>query len=233
MVVTGHVQPKRGQQAWQPDETEVEVYRGYHWSAYDSSNLPNGINWGPEDNQTYGITDLELNPFQSFSADINISQGTTSVNGFAGAGFANDDDYTLLIGAKVPADRILGTAQTGFGAKLESEIVVMGRAQDTVAYRAGTRVESTLQRQAIEQWTGSHHVEYTRSDGVKVHVSANPDKTYTITYHEGPHAKLGGQTYGSPEIKLGASKTYKTAASINKMLKAMRIANTYVAPTGE
>jgi SPP1 gp7 family putative phage head morphogenesis protein len=201
--------------------TEIDVYRGFSWREGDA-HLPTGINWGPLANQNNGITDIELNPFQSFSADINVSQGTTNIGGVfgVGGGFAQGGDYNLLIGARVPVDRVLSTAQTGFGAKLESEIVVMGRLTDTVAYRAGTRVEEALLRQAEEQIIGGGEILYTLADGTSIHIMANADGTFTLSYLAGPQGKLG-------TMKVGASKTYKTLTGLNRNLKAMGLANIY------
>lgn len=203
--------------------SEVNLYRGFHWKEGDPA-LPHDVRWGESEQQNHGIHDIELNPFQSFSADINISQGTANMQGWGG-GFAQAgrDDYTLLIGAKVPVDRILSTAQTGFGAKLESEVVVMGREHDTVAFRAGTRVESALSHRATEESHGAGHRSYRLEDGTSVHVRSHGDGTHTITYDAGPKTKLGG-------LKVGDSKVYKTEKGINAQLRRMRIANEFTAP---
>jgi hypothetical protein len=93
--------------------TEVEVYRGFGWGE-NSDQVPKGITWGPKDDPSYGVTDvMPLNPFSSFSADINVSQGTGAGNGFAGGGFGSGGDYSLLIGARIPVDRILGKGTYG------------------------------------------------------------------------------------------------------------------------
>ena len=225
---------------------EAEVYRGFGWTAgkdiksFDAKgkpiyikvnpNLPKNIEWGPMEAQNYGVADMELNPFQSFSADINISQGTGGGGGgFAGAGFSGGNDYSLLIGANVPVDRILSTAQTGFGAKLESEVIVMGRATDTVSYRAGSQIPDAILRRADEQVVGDRAMLYTLKDGTELHVAANADGTFTISYLNGPEPKIGGG-YGTATLKLGGSRVYKTEAGVNKALTGLRVGNTYVAP---
>jgi hypothetical protein len=206
-------------QQWFADHgiTEVDVYRGLHWAERDAG-IPVGLSWGPIDSPSRGIMDYELNPFQSFSADINISAGTTQLGGFGG-GFSDRGDYRLLVGARVPVDRVLSTAQSGFGAKLESEIVVMGRASDTVAYRASTRIEAALLQRAEEQVIGDGIV-YTLADGTMVRVEAGVDGAFTVTYVDGPQAKLG-------TMKVGASRTYKTVQGVNRILKTLRVANVY------
>lgn len=224
--------------------TEIEVFRGYGWQA-DAEHLPSGVTWGPTDAPNYGVGDMELNPFQSFSADINISQGTGNNNGFAGGGFGGGSDYSLLIGAKVPVARVLATAQTGFGAKLESEIVVMGRAADTVSYRASTSDEAALTRQAEEQAVSAREMVYTLADGGQVHIIANEDGTFTVSNDGVPQIKgryvtraIPGQSFTTSEwipdsLKPGKSKTYKTVGGVNKALSSLRLSNTYTPPALE
>lgn len=226
--------------------TEVEVYRGFGWKESQADLVPRGINWGPAESPNVGVGELELNPFQSFSADINISQGTqgaAAAAGFMGGGFGGGSDYGLLIGARVPVDRILATAQTGFGAKLESEIVVMGRATDTVSYRAGTSVESVLIRPAEEQQVSASELRYQGDNGRTVSVVANGDGTYTVTLLEGrPLESQGYKQTGKGatgwqkvgiDLKTGKSKTYKTVEGVQKLLRNAGFSNAYTPPVIE
>lgn len=69
---------------------------------------------------------VALQPLSSFSANDRV----------ADALFSRGGEYQLFVSARVPVSRILSTAQTGFGAKHEAEMVVLGAAENPVWFSA-------------------------------------------------------------------------------------------------
>lgn len=95
----------------------VTLYRGAHFSE-----IPKGSTYvfrevGEELVAEFGK--VQFQPLSSFS---------TSVNG-AGS-FARTFHHNTVVAVRVPRERIMSTAQTGFGCKDEAEMVVLGGVED-------------------------------------------------------------------------------------------------------
>ena len=61
--------------------------------------------------------DITTQPISSFATDPKVSEDFARATG---------DSQSMLIQVSIPKERILGTCQTGFGCKNETEMVVLG-----------------------------------------------------------------------------------------------------------
>ena len=89
---------------------EVTLYRGMRAAT------------GPE--ETESEEEVALQPLSSFSTDPDVAMG------FTGSG-----EHDIVMAMRVPASRILGSCQTGFGCKNEAEMVVLGGVMPAVVAR--------------------------------------------------------------------------------------------------
>lgn len=127
---------------------EVTVYRGMK--------APRGGIGGAA--QTVMVKDkLELQPASSFSAHFGVAEG------FAGQGGA-------IMAARIPAERILGSARTGFGCRGETEFVVLAGQNDTAWVNYIGDAWSSRPRDAEDFWDRARTVE---SGGVGVPETAD------------------------------------------------------------
>lgn len=85
---------------------ELTLYRGM---AYPRELLPA---------EKFAPTEIIFQPASSFAADIATANGFVGTNG-----------EPILVAVRVPAERILGSARTGFGCLGENEYVVIGQKQ--------------------------------------------------------------------------------------------------------
>lgn len=98
--------------------SEVTLYRGADWNN-GNPYKPAGIAF-PASGTHAATVSASLQPMSSFATDP--KEALSFASG------ANN----LLVGARVPVSRILTTCQTGYGCKKESEMVVLGRQQETM-----------------------------------------------------------------------------------------------------
>ena len=95
--------------------TDVLAYRGMGWAKHGE---PKGIAW----NKGSRSIALGMRPLTSFS--VNRSEARN---------FGSDKPYRMLVAARIPVSRILGTAQTGMGIIDEGELIVLGGRETVMA----------------------------------------------------------------------------------------------------
>lgn len=110
--------------------THVTMYRGARWEKDELPDNLKGLEWsgellgvdipGLEDTResAYQISEVQTQPVSSFSSDYEVALNFANHYG--------EGDHRITMAAKVPVERILGSAQTGFGCRAEMEFVVMG-----------------------------------------------------------------------------------------------------------
>lgn len=111
-------------QAWFKTQKirEVPIYRGVRWS---ETAMPQAMKDQFQESVPTRLK-VQSQPLASFTVD------STTASAFAQgemSGLGGRNPYRLVVGGKMPVDRILSTAQTGFGAKGEGEIVVLGNTE--------------------------------------------------------------------------------------------------------
>ena len=98
----------------------VIMYRGQHWGDLPESTA---FKFALSETQTAYAGEsggLQLQPLSSFSTSLDTAKQ-----------FAAADDYHIVTAARVPKSRIIGTCQTGFGCKRETEMIVLGGTDDS------------------------------------------------------------------------------------------------------
>ena len=94
------------------DYDTISLYRGMYYEKKDIAKTGNLIS--DFDNTVKNI-DISLQPISSFSTNPDIA-----------VEFSDTGAYQVVIKSDIPKERILSTCQTGFGCKIESEMVVLG-----------------------------------------------------------------------------------------------------------
>lgn len=114
--------------------TEVTLFRGF---AIPNETRREIFGTGIDSGQA----NILLQPMSSFSTRLNTAEGFAS---------AHPGETAVVIGARVPVDRILGTFSTGYGCLSESEMVVLGAQTDPdkVFFALGRSGTSNSGRQA-------------------------------------------------------------------------------------
>lgn len=90
--------------------TEITLFRGF---SVPNSQVSDIFGKGIDSGQA----NLLLQPLSSFALKMNTAEGFAS---------AHPGETSVVIAARVPVDRIIGTFSTGYGCLSESEMVVMG-----------------------------------------------------------------------------------------------------------
>jgi hypothetical protein len=116
----------------------IEYITAYRGMKFDHSNFPKSFKWGDFDEVEVFRGKAQLQPMSSFSYDSSVAQG-----------FAYDERI-IILEARVPANRILSTAQTGFGCKDEAELVVLG-GEDTFGIITGNSLSVPLRDDQVVQ----------------------------------------------------------------------------------
>jgi len=92
--------------------TKMTVARGVYWEG--ATEVPVGLQWGEAAKAMGQRAQINLQPMSSFSTDLSEA-----------VGFAQGGSHHVVMVVDVPAERIIGTARTGFGCLHEAEVVIL------------------------------------------------------------------------------------------------------------